>query len=56
MKHLIFLILILFSLIAVQGCNLIGDIFQIGLWAGIIVVVLVVLLIVFIISKIKKRF
>jgi hypothetical protein len=35
------------------GCELIGDIFQAGMWVGIIMVVIVVGLILFVVSKVR---
>ncbi|NJO69025.1 MAG: phosphatidate cytidylyltransferase [Bacteroidetes bacterium] len=54
-QNLLYAILIAFTIINMTGCSIIGDIFQAGLWVGIIVVVVVVVLIIFIISKIRKR-
>jgi len=45
--------LLLFVLTAVMltGCELVGDIFEAGIWAGVIIVVLVIVLIVWLIRK-----
>ncbi len=55
MKNTLFTLLLAFMLITVQSCSLIGDIFQTGMWTGIIIVVIVVALIIFIIAKIRKK-
>lgn len=33
------------------GCDVIGDIFEAGIWAGVIIVVLVIVLVIWIIKK-----
>jgi len=33
------------------GCELVGDIFEAGIWVGVIIVVLVIVLIIWLISK-----
>jgi cytosine/uracil/thiamine/allantoin permease len=33
------------------GCDMIGDIFEAGVWAGVIIVVLVIVLIIWLIKK-----
>jgi hypothetical protein len=38
----------------IPGCELIGDILEVGIWIGIILVVLVVAIIFWIIRKIRK--
>ncbi len=43
------LIAILFSL---TGCEVIGGIFEAGMWAGIIIVVLVIVLIIWLLKKV----
>ncbi len=45
--------LLLFVLTAVMltGCELVGDIFEAGIWAGVIIVVLVIVLIFWLIRK-----
>ncbi len=52
-KLLIFSIFI-FMILALQGCELIGDIFGAGVWVGIIISAIVVFIIVFIVIKILK--
>lgn len=51
-KLLIPLLVIIIALLS--GCEAIGDIFQAGVWMGIIIVVLVVGLIFWLINKAKK--
>lgn len=56
MKASHLLIAILFILTTfLTGCELIGDIFEAGVWVGIIVVVAVVGLVLWLIGKIGKR-
>lgn len=38
----------------VTGCELVGDIFEAGMWVGIIIVVAVIGLILWLISKFRK--
>ncbi len=43
---------LLFALtFSLQGCQMIGDIFKAGVWAGVLMVVVVVGLIIFVISR-----
>lgn len=44
--------LFLFFLLTFTSCELIGDIFQAGIWVGIIAVVIVVALVIWLIKKI----
>lgn len=37
-----------------SGCQLVGDIFKAGVWAGIIIVVVVVFLLIWLISKFRS--
>jgi hypothetical protein len=43
--------LLILSLFVFSGCSVIGDIFEMGMWAGIILVILVVVLVIWIIRK-----
>lgn len=36
------------------GCELVGDIFEAGMWVGIIIVVAVIALVIWIISRFRK--
>ena len=38
-----------------SSCELIGDIFEAGIWTGVILVVLIVVLVVWLISKVRRR-
>ncbi|MGV3459575.1 MAG: hypothetical protein ACO1N9_03875 [Flavobacterium sp.] len=38
----------------VTGCELVGDIFEAGMWVGIIIVVAVIALILWLISRFRK--
>ena len=53
MKNLQLSQLFLFVILAstLTGCELVGDIFEAGVWAGVIVVVLVIVLIFWLIKK-----
>lgn len=43
MKHVSYLCLLLFfSAVALTGCEMIGDIFQAGVWTGVLLVILVI--------------
>ena len=42
-------------LITLSSCQVIGDIFRAGVWAGVILVVVVIGLVIFILSKIFGR-
>jgi hypothetical protein len=46
------LLLVLLAM-SVSGCQVIGDIFQAGMWVGVIAVVLIIAVIGFIVSKIR---
>ena len=52
MKNYILKLLALFLFMTTfTGCSLIGDIFEAGLWAGVILVVLVIVLVIWLIKK-----
>lgn len=53
MKNLPLSQLLIFALLAttLTGCELVGDIFEAGIWVGVIVVVLVIVFIFWIIRK-----
>jgi hypothetical protein len=44
-------VLLLLSAVTLTGCDLIVDIFQAGVWVGVILVILVIGLIVWMVSK-----
>ena len=48
-KHL--LVSLLFIVITLQSCSLIGDIFKAGVWVGVLAVLAVVGLIIFLVAK-----
>lgn len=54
-RHSILVLLLVSLVLTFQSCSLIGDIFQAGMWVGIIIVVIIVLLIIFLISKLRRR-
>jgi hypothetical protein len=52
MKHSSYLfILLLLSAVALTGCEMIGDIFQAGVWVGVILVILVIGIVVWVLKK-----
>lgn len=50
-NHLTTLLIFVLLSTLFTGCSLIGDIFEAGIWVGVIVVILVVVLIIWIFSK-----
>lgn len=54
MKNLVF-VSILFMLVTLTSCELVGDIFGAGFYTGLFVVILVIAIIIFIVAKIRKR-
>ena len=48
-----FVLAIVFSSLALAGCELIGDIFEAGVWVGVVGVVAVVALVVWLFAKAK---
>ena len=47
------LILVLLLAIATAGCELAGDIFQAGIWVGVIMVALAVFLVLWLVGKVR---
>lgn len=47
--------LLFIILIALPGCEIIGDIFKAGVWTGILLIAVVVAVIIFIISKLGSK-
>jgi hypothetical protein len=50
----LYTVLVILLASSFSACGIISDIFQAGLWVGILAVVLVIALIIFIISRIRK--
>jgi hypothetical protein len=48
----LFVLLLLFT-VALPGCELIGDIFQAGIWVGVVLVLLVVGIIAWLFAKMR---
>lgn len=46
--------LLAFIVMTTSGCELIGDIFQAGVWVGVIIVLAIIGVAVFIIGKMKR--
>lgn len=53
MRGLLLLLVVLVGLTS-SGCELIGDIFQAGMWTGIIIIVLIVVAIGFLVGKMRR--
>ena len=45
---------LLVVLLALSGCEAIGDIFKAGIWSGVILVVIVIALIGFVLSRFRR--
>jgi hypothetical protein len=46
-------VLLLFSTVALTGCEMIGDIFKAGVWVGVLLVILVIGIIVWLVTRSK---
>jgi hypothetical protein len=54
MKHSWYpFVLLLLSTMALAGCEVIGDIFQAGVWVGVVLVLLVIGIIVWLVTRSK---
>lgn len=52
MKNIITQVFLFFLItVTLTGCELVGDIFEAGIWAGVIIVVLVIVLVFWLIRK-----
>jgi uncharacterized membrane protein YkvI len=49
----LWLVLLILATVPLAGCELVGDIFQAGMWVGAIVVVLVIAIVGFLAAKIR---
>lgn len=54
MKNLVYPFL-LFVMVSLSSCELVGDIFKAGVWVGVLVVVGVLALIIFLVSKLSGK-
>ena len=54
MKNLVYPVL-LFVMVSLSSCQLVGDIFKAGVWVGILVVVGIIALVIFLISKLSGK-
>jgi uncharacterized membrane protein YkvI len=54
MNKIITFTLLVISTMMLAGCELVGDIFQAGVWMGVILVILVVGLVVWLFSKARS--
>ena len=55
MKNLVYSSLLLFVMVSLSSCELIGDIFKAGVWVGVLIVVAILALIIFLISKLSGK-
>jgi hypothetical protein len=46
-----FCVLLLLSAVALTGCEMIGDIFQAGVWTGVLLVILIIGIVVWLLWK-----
>jgi uncharacterized membrane protein YkvI len=49
----LWLVLLVLATMSVAGCELVGDIFEVGVWAGAIIVVLVIAIVGFLAAKLR---
>lgn len=54
MKNTLYTTLLLLTTLSLSSCELVGDIFQAGVWVGVLIVVGIIALVVFLISKARK--
>ena len=54
-KYFSFLLAAVIAAFALPGCEIVGDIFEAGLWVGIIVVVGIIALVIWLIAKLGGR-
>ncbi len=54
MKNFLYLLL-LFITVSLTSCELVGDIFQAGVWVGVLIVVAIIGLIIYLISRVSGR-
>jgi hypothetical protein len=52
-QYRLLLLIAVFSIIGLSGCEILGDIFQAGVWVGVLLVLGVFALIVWIVSRTK---
>ncbi len=46
--------LMLLVMITLSGCEIIGDIFQAGMWVGVIIVVAIIAIVIWVINRFRK--
>ena len=54
MKSINLLVLLFLSTTIFSSCELVGDIFQAGMWIGVIIVVAIIALVLWLLRKIRK--
>lgn len=47
--------LLLFVTVSLSSCELVGDIFQAGVWVGVLIVVAIIGLIIYLISRVSGK-
>ena len=47
-------VLVCLSALTVTGCELAGDIFQAGMWVGIVAILIVIVMVGFVVSKLRS--
>lgn len=52
-RNLSRILLIVLLAVAAAGCELVGDIFQAGVWVGVIGIILVVVVVVMVVGKMR---
>jgi hypothetical protein len=55
MKYILSYCLLLFMMMTLAGCELVGDIFSAGVYTGIFIVILVVVVIIWLVTRMGKR-
>jgi len=56
MKNKVLKFYVLFVLIlSLQSCEFIADIFQAGVWVGVLIVLAVIALVIFVVSKARRK-
>ena len=54
MRSIWLVVLLCLSTLTLSGCELAGDIFQAGVWVGVLGIVLVVFIVGFLVSKLRS--
>ncbi len=54
-QFLTFFVSFLALAVGLTSCELVGDIFEVGMWTGVIIIVVIVALILWLVSKFRGR-